>query len=508
AAAISFEVSVSGMAPGALRVVTVEGEEALSRPYRFEIEAVSDDPNLAVDALPGKPATLTMRRETDERQIHGVIAEVDENGMAAGGFYAYRLVLVPRLWLLTLSRHNRTFGTVTPMTVVEVVSAVLSERDGLQLGGEDYAFRLSDPGAYPARPFWAQYNESDLDFISRLLEHWGIAYYFEQGADEEKLVFVDSNIMMPRQQIDGDLPYDSRAGAPLGGRGIAQSLRRRLRPVPKQARLKDYNYELPQLALEASQPVADGTFGEYVEYAAHFRDTAEGNVLARARAEELGSRRDVFELETDSLFVSAGQLFSLHDHFRSALNQDYLPTVVRHFGEQPLAGAYANQGGARPGYHNEVSAIPAETAYRPARRTPQAKVPQLMPAVVDAEEAMSERAMLDPQGRYKVAVDFDMTQNPVYKRSAYLRMAQPYAGPEAGLHFPLRKGTEVLLGWRDGDPDRPLILSAVPNPLTASPVTQLNHTENKIHTPSGIMLVMNDGPGNAGGGSGAPAEQA
>ncbi len=71
-------------------------------------------------------------------------------------------------------------------------------------------------------------------------------------------------------------------------------------------------------------------------------------------------------------------------------------------------------------------------------------------------------------------------------------MAQAYAGAGYGMHFPLHKGTEVLISHNDGDPDRPIIVGCVPNPQTPSPVVAGNATQSVIDTASGIRVELED----------------
>jgi hypothetical protein len=117
-------------------------------------------------------------------------------------------------------------------------------------------------------------------------------------------------------------------------------------------------------------------------------------------------------------------------------------------------------------------------------------------ARVDAEGA-GNYAELDTQGRYKVRLPFDTdTAHGAGKASHFVRMAQPYSGPDYGVHFPLHKGAEVLLTFVDGDPDRPVISGAVPNPETASPVTAANQTKSIFRDNYGNELVFDSTPGD------------
>ena len=120
-----------------------------------------------------------------------------------------------------------------------------------------------------------------------------------------------------------------------------------------------------------------------------------------------------------------------------------------------------------------------------------------MNAHIDAAGS-GQYAEVDNQGRYKVILPFDLNSAMGGKASSWLRMAQPYAGENHGMHFPLHKGTEVLLTFIDGDPDRPIIAAAVPNPITPSPVNSSNSTQSRITTAGGNKLHMEDQQGGEG----------
>jgi type VI secretion system secreted protein VgrG len=475
-------------------VTRIAGTERLTRPYRFAVDIACPDPDLDLTALIAQPATLSLSDDVGERLFHGLILECSEAGRAAGEQFAYRLTLAPRLELLTLSRRNRTFGTDNPMSVIDVISAVLTGTDAAGLATDDFAFRLLKPDQYPKRDFWAQYEETDFDFIHRLLEHWGLFYFFEQEAGHERIVFTDSSVLANRPDDERTVIYDDRGQNRSTDDMIVTALSRRLRTIPARVVLKDYNPMTPNVSPSASSDVKQGTQGVQQEYGANFATADEGALFAKARAEEIAATRDLFAMTSTSPFIAVGSAFRLTRHFRRALNQGYFVTEVCHSGVQPLAGGFGGSEQAGPGYTAELVAIPGDSPYRSPRTIRRPMMAGVLPAVVEAQGGRGGRADLDEYGRYRVKLDFDAEQAPEFKRSSALRMAQPYAGPHTGMHFPLLAGTEVALGWVGGDPDRPLIMGAVPNAQTKSPTVKENHTENRIETASGMLLVMDDGP--------------
>jgi hypothetical protein len=73
---------------------------------------------------------------------------------------------------------------------------------------------------------------------------------------------------------------------------------------------------------------------------------------------------------------------------------------------------------------------------------------------------------------------------------------QPYAGKGRGMQFPMAKGTEVLLTFVDGDPDRPLIAGAINTAAAPGPVTASNQTESVIQTGGNNRIRFEDQAGS------------
>jgi type VI secretion system secreted protein VgrG len=229
----------------------------------------------------------------------------------------------------------------------------------------------------------------------------------------------------------------------------------------------------------------------YYEFGEHFKTANEGKALAKIRNEEIeGSRRVIIGSGSCRGF-HAGYKFTLSRHYRDSLNGDYLITQVSHNGSQ--AGGVGVVGGAAgtgPSYRNQFTCIPADVQYRPPRIALEPRIPGIMTAKV--ETAGGEYAYLDEEGRYRVKLPFDMSDAGQGKASRAIRLAQPYTGSGYGMHFPVHAGTELVWACVDGNVDRPLGLSSVPNPSRNSPVAAQNKSQNIIRTAAGNELVMDD----------------
>jgi len=489
----------TALKPNTLLVVSLEGREAISRPYRYEIDFVSQDAEIDPHAVLTTPGFLGMKqgvalsgggRGIQSLKIHGLLSTFEQSGKALD-WITYRGVLVPRLWTLSLNVQSRIF---LDRTVPQIVEDVLKAAG---FASDDYDMRANGR-TYPKREYVVQYQESDLDFISRLMEHEGISYYFEQGDEKEKVVFADAPagfVPMPGTSTFRYQP--SGAGAVGSGdwfeEEVIRSFVARDRLLQKEVVLRDYNYRTPSVDLKVQEPAVEKGQGTFYEYGDHYKTADEGKAYARVRAEEIKCRQKTFTAGSEIRGAHAGLQFTLTDHYRAEFSTTYLITEVRAKLTQAI-DLTARQGQTRATYQNEFDCIFADTPFRPARLTPKPKIVGTLNAKVDAA-GDGKYAELDDQGRYKVILPFDLSGRKDGKATRFIRMAQPYSGPDYGFHFPLHKNAEVILTHIDGDPDRPIIASAVPNPEMGTTVKGANQSQCAIVTGGGNKLVLEDSDG-------------
>ncbi|MBI2900525.1 MAG: type VI secretion system tip protein VgrG [Planctomycetes bacterium] len=482
-----------------LGVLSFHGSEAIARPFRFELDLVSRAHDLPLDDILKAPCRLELKRRVtpagggsacESLFVHGRIADLGQLDRLHRDWTRCRAVLVPRLWKLGLGSRSRIF---MDLTVPEIVARVLGD------GGLDDADFEFKPLArdYPKKEYVVQYREPDLDFLHRLCEHEGLFYFFEQGEKRERILFADSGDPHRTVRSEGPIRYRP-AFAAAGGpdRGPHEETIPEFacwkQIVPSEVIVKDYNWHIPEVDLRAQASVGGGpTVGDSYEYGDHYRDPDEGKVYARIRAEELQVGQTRFDGSGNVVTFRAGATFELRDHDRSDFNTRYLITEVTHEGSQEAEGLDL------PGtaYRNRFRAIPASVPFRPARTTPKPRIHGALSAIVDAA-GEGEYAEIDSHGRYKVRVPFDLSDKSGGQASWFVRMAQPYAGSGMGMHFPLHKGTEVIVVHVNGDPDRPVIAGAVPNAATPSPVTGENQTQCVIQTSGGNRIQIENAKGN------------
>ena len=488
-----FQFQSQAVDKNTFAVARFHGEEGLSQLYSFEILLVSEKADLDLEAILQSPALFTIKSKNGDLPYHGILASFEQMHKADTWVF-YRAVLRPKLWWLTLTHHNQVFLN---KKLDQFLADVLM--DGGLSQGLDFQFRLQ--GQYPVWDYLCQYSESHFGFLSRWLERDGVYYWFEQGDSGEKMLASDTRIAHMPMPGHETFHYAPPTGldATLADE-VVKSFTLKRTPMPKSLLVKDYNYEKPSLDLTGRAMVADKGRGEIYIYGEHFKDLGEGNRLAQVRADEWKCREQVFHGMSNAPAIRPGYVFHLDRHYRADFNQNYLTIGMSHEGSQErylLNGLGVSGLSDRDNlfYRNHFECIPATVQFRPVREADKPRIHGSISAKIDAAGS-GQYAELDSQGRYKVILPFDLSGRSGGKASAYVRMMQPYAGQDMGMHAPLHKGTEVLLSFIDGDPDRPVISGAIPNPETPGPVNDGNQTMVRLKSGGGNVIHMEDQEGS------------
>jgi type VI secretion system secreted protein VgrG len=485
------------LSPERIRLLGVRGREAISRLFEIELFLGSDGEPLTADELDGllqAPCAIALGPDASD-VVHGILRRIQSVDTSGTLVPRYVATMVPTAYLLTLARTNRIFQN---LSVPAMVTSIL-EQYGLA-AGEDYQMAVT--GSYPAREYVVQYEESDWDFIQRWLETEGIFYWFEHGGERDKLMISDSNECATPIAAPRELRYRQPNTLSAGDVSSVWEWMLIQQRIPARVAVFDYNYRTPNIRLVGKAPVdAKGGFGSVMFYNEHFKTNAEGEALAKVRAERFGCVRRTFSGWSDCGRLRVGHVFELADHFDSANDGAYLITSIDHRagialpddGAGRVTGALSAHGAHTEVEHYKAffAAIPAAVPYRPERVTPWPVIHGVIHGHVE-EDSTGDYAQIDEAGRYKVRFPFDSGNAPGTQASRWIRMSQPYTGVGYGQHHPVHKGAEVLLAHIDGDPDRPIIVGTVPHGHTVSPVTKTNLTQSVTHTPSGLRIELED----------------
>lgn len=488
-------------------VVSMEGYESISRPFRFTLTLATSDPSVDFDKLL-KSTCVFKIWEPDGRWASpytGILEEFEQL-KKAGGYYYYRAVLVPPMYELSRRRTSKVYADKTIPDIIKEVCDPLHP-----------ILHLKDPATYLKRCFVYQYQESDLDFISRCMEKEGMAYYFQPSKAGDKMVIIDDKIKLP--PVPTEVTFISESDNDAGPHnGAVQSFVCRQKRLPQYLTLQGYDYNKsdlqPPISNTITVTVSTEGAGEITVHETGFTNFDHGSPFdlkkelgryAQIRAEEIYSGGKVFYGEATVVGLRSGYLVHLTGHYHEDFNEkQYLITEIRHEGSQAnflLSDTNTPYEGNQKGivYRNQFSAILANTQFRPHRETPQPKIVGTMSAFVVATDKNSKYADLDDLGRYMVKLVFGGIES-----KARIRMASPYSSPStdsglaSGIHFPLHDKTEVLLAFTDGNPDEPVIIAAVPNSENLNVVTGSNNCDSIIRTKGGNSLTMHDEAGKEG----------
>ena len=428
----------------------LQGEEGVSDLYHYSLELISERDDVAPADLLRKPVAVTVALSEGERKIHGLIRRFTQRDQR-DDLTSYSAEVVPWLWFLTLSQDCKIFQN---KSVLDIVKEVF---DGL--GYSDYDIRCSN--SYQPREYCVQYRETHFNFVSRLLEEEGIFYFFEHSNDKHVLVIADMNNTF--QPCPGqDAARMATDEGPWQGEDVVTGLTLESAVHLGKVTLRDYDFTRPTLNLETS---ASGEEGEEVyAYPGEYVDLGEGERYAQLLLEEGECGGQVIRGQGNCRAFQSGFKFTLQEHYRADANREYLLLQVSHHAE---AGDYRSWETAPLDYGNTFVCIPADTPYRPPRRSRKPRIRGSQTALVVGKSG--EEVFTDEYGRVKVQFYWDRLGKNDQNSSCWVRVASPWAGKGyGGVSIP-RIGNEVVVDFLEGDPDRPLITGSVYNAVQNVP---------------------------------------
>ncbi len=472
-----LDINDSSVKPDILRF---RGSEALSEPFRWDIEFTSPQADIPPEQVLMKYATFRMR---GGKNVHGMVTRLEWLSTSKDQSH-YRLTLSSRLALLGYTRQCAVFQN---QSVPEVVEQVL-RKHGLQ--GPDFDFRLER--TYPPREIITQWRETDLQFIRRILSEVGIYWRTEMDDTREldTYIFADSQL---NYRFDVRLPYSEPSGLFDGAAESVWDVRTWHNIATGTVTTRDYNYRTATTPMDATVSVRSDavTTGEHYRYAAPYREagddaspepeTESGAFYARLHHERELNKSSRIHLFSNAAHLTPGQVLEPQGDVITALEEGVVLTLVTY------------RGGRDSRLHVSVWGLPYTERYcfRPAE-IPRPEIHGTLPARIESREKNDIYAHLDGQGRYRVKPDFDREGTEPGYGYLWLRMAKPYAGETLGWHTPLIDGTEVAIAFSNGDIDLPYIASALHDSEHPDHVNRDNHTRNVLRTPANNKLRMED----------------
>lgn len=489
-------LSVKGCEAG-LDVLAFEGDEALSQPFRYRIEFTSADHAISKEMMLMKAASLTLQAPVAQgfginvqqavRVIQGVVTGFERLGTSRDETH-YALTIQPRLALLNRSHQNAIYQD---QSVPQIVEKILRERHGLR--GQDFLFSLTK--TYPRREQVMQYGEDDLRFITRLLGEMGI--WFRFTADTRLHIDVAEFCDSQQGYEKGlTLPSVPPSGQQSAGVDAVWEMACRHRVVEQQVSTRDYNYREATADMNAQVDVTRGettTFGEAYHWGdnyltagnVHDRHPAPetGAFYARLRHERYLNGQTRMQGTTSCPTLCPGQVLKVTGG----------EEVAGEFAHGVLITAMHSHARRDADFAVEFAGIPdsPDVGYRPE---PGARpvMAGTLPARVTSTRENDIYGHIDKHGRYRVNMLFDRARWETGFESLWVRQSRPYAGDTYGLHLPLLAGTEVAIGFEDGNPDRPYIAGVLHDSAHGDHVTIRNDKRNVLRTPANNKIRLDD----------------
>jgi type VI secretion system secreted protein VgrG len=486
----SFSFVSKGLPNDTFTVVRFRGEEHISGCYRFEIMLSSKKSDIDFSKVLKDPATLSIRSSGGSAlPVNGIVTSF-ELTKRLGDTMIYNAVLMPRLFRLTLIHQNRIF---LDKSMQEILTKQLEDGG---LDRHDFQFNLHSPGQ--KLEYVCQFRETNLEFMNHRMEDLGWYFFFRQENSGEKLVITDMKDAHTPFRNKSTLTFVEPSG--LESQHLDECVHAfvcRQQLIPGKITTRNYNYRKPSLDVRGTCTLSSANTQEVYLYGGNYDMPEDAKSAARTLADEYLCRERIYHAESSVTGVIPGSLFTLSGHFRNDFNREYLVVSISHEGNQecfkPQENGHAtgNEKQDHPWYRNSFTAIESNRQFRPERLTEPSRFYGTLNARVDAS-GNGDYAEIDDAGRYKVILPFDMESREPGKASCWIRMMQPYGGKNEGMYFPLRKDTEVLLTFIDGNPDRPVIAGVLPNIVTPSSVIDKNASMGKIASPSGQVIHFED----------------
>jgi len=452
-----FLWEISGVSSETL-VVDFTAHERISSPFEVSASLACEEEIKFDDAL-GKEVLLTLLGDDENRYFHGIVSKFQQAG-GQGRFHYYHARVVPHLWLLSLEQDCRIFQN---KTVQEIVTQILKDAG---MTSDRFDFRLQ--GQYPPREYCVQYRETDLQFISRLLEEEGIYYFFEHSKQKHVVVFADSTAAYKPIPGKPDVPINPPGGmVPDGEFVFGFAFSRRI--LSGKVTQKDFNFEKPSLNLTVQEQASSNQKLEVYDYPGKYADQSRGKKLTQVRLQEAMAFRDKAEGQSACPRFTAGFTFKLTGHDWKAFDQEYILVEVLHTGSQPQSLQEEGGSGGGASYSNDFICIPSSVTLKPERISLKPVVEGVQTAIVVGPAG--EEIYCDEHGRVKVQFHWDREGKRNEKSSCWIRVSQTWAGAGWGaMHIP-RIGQEVVVSFIEGDPDRPIVTGRVYHGTNKPPYT-------------------------------------
>lgn len=430
------------------------GQEGISQIFKFDLDIMTEGDPIDFNKIIGEQVTIRVELLDDkERFFNGFINRFAQTGSETGVIH-YRAEMVPWLWFLTRTADCRIFQN---KSIPDIIEQIFKD-----LGFTDYKLDLQ--GTYDECEYCVQYRETDFNFVSRLMEQYGIYYFFEHEEDKHTLLLGDS------PSVHQPVPNQPKANFEPKGSGthekdVITSLEFEKEIRPGKYTHTDYNFSMPSTKLEAEEKsvieIAGNDKYEIYDYPGEYPKKANGSTLAKIRMQEEEAQHFIITGSSSCRAFTSGYKFDLEDYKPDDLNQSYLLTDSQHVGSMGDTYTPGGATGGEESYSNTFVCIPHSVPFRPPQVTPKPLVQGPQTAVVVGPSG--EEIYSDEYGRVKIQFHWDREGKKDENSSCWVRVSQLWAGKGWGAMYIPRIGQEVIVEFLEGDPDRPIITGRVYN---------------------------------------------
>lgn len=438
-----------------LRLIRLDAFEGMSQNFGVTLEVLSLGELELLPAI-GKPAAIESKIDGEhQRWFHGLVSDAEFIETMQGSGYVYRLTLAPSAHFV---EHGSNFRIFQQTSLIDIVTKVLGERR------IDHEVKAS--GGTRVLPYCVQYGESDMAFVSRLMEEEGLYYFYLHAQSSHKMVICD------KPGNHEDLPGGKLTYNPLGdsqllgdsssrGKAIVHNVHswheRASSGSEAKVALHDYDFQKPETARKANATENGAHPLDEVEiytWPGRYYEEKTGETLSKVVLESRRAQRLRYEGTSQYPGIQVGYHAQLEKHTIDRFNRKYLVVRCR----TTLANEQYRSGGGGSETFVEFSAIPNDVAYRAPLVTPRPMVQGPETAVVTGPPG--EEIHVDEYGRIKIQFHWDREGKLDDKSSCWVRVSQ--TGGLGNIVIP-RIGHEVIVDFLNGNPDRPLVTGRVFN---------------------------------------------
>lgn len=431
----------------------MRGSEAVSSLFEFDITFHSKQSGLSAKAILGKDITLKVETEGGgaPRHFNGICTRFGSGGRE-GEHLLYTAKVRPWLWLASRRSDCKIFQF---KKVPDVISEVL--------GKYGYALLPKLKKTYREWDYCVQYQETDLNFVMRLMEHEGIYFYFEHQEGSHTLVLADDLSCHSPLPGKPSIKYYGIDAVTVADEEHFRSWQVLEEVSSGEYITDDYDFTNPRADLKTKRknPLGHTHDGwERYMWPGGYVNYGDGETYTGVRLESLEAEHERTQGQTTVRTMAPGYLFNLERCPRADQNREYLALAVQyHFRDNSRMTESSGAGDSE--WEITVTSHPTALPYRPHEVThkPLTHGPQTAVVVGPA----GEEIYTDKYGRVKVQFFWDRYGQKNENSSCWIRVSHPWAGEKWGfIHIP-RIGQEVVVDFIDGDPDCPMITGEVYN---------------------------------------------